>query len=337
MRKKMNRVFSQSSPDALKKRVSELQENLLTKEALLDSVSEGSLALQVQLEIYQGKSAQLTSDNLFLKEKIKALEQAHVIKDSELAALGKLVLKSEETSVERSDQLKKVNATLENTKKELLKAKADLEASNKKLKNTELDFHSFKESQGKSQKSLEAELIKVKAQLVQEKENSKSTNNRLNETQDNLNARFSELAKLTNMIEVYERKLMSKDSELSVYKQQLDKLKDSFSWKAAAPARVLSKKFKKKSSNGLLNKHIEMVEKSGFFNIDWYGKNCPELDRQSLSPIEHYLTIGYKIGLSPSERFNGNDYLERYPDVQQEGVNPLLHYLMFGKNEGRII
>ncbi len=80
-----------------------------------------------------------------------------------------------------------------------------------------------------------------------------------------------------------------------------------------------------------------MQEKSGFFNIDWYGKNCPELDRQSLSPIEHYLTIGYKIGLSPSERFNGNDYLERYPDVQQEGVNPLLHYLMFGKNEGRII
>lgn len=129
----------------------------------------------------------------------------------------------------------------------MLKVKADLEASNKKLKNTELDFHSFKESQGKFQKSLEAELIKVKAQLVQEKENSKSANNRLNETQDNLNARFSELAKLTNMIEVYERKLMSKDNELSVYKQQLDKLKDSFSWKAAAPARALSKNSRKKA------------------------------------------------------------------------------------------
>lgn len=62
-----------------------------------------------------------------------------------------------------------------------------------------------------------------------------------------------------------------------------------------------------------------------------------KISKLPLTPVEHYLSIGYKMGLNPSEKFNGNLYLERYPDVAEEGVNPLIHYILFGKNEGRTI
>ena len=295
MRKKMTQAINKSLPNELKNEINELQAVLIEKDAHLNSMSEGMLSLQVQLEIYQGKSVRLTSDNSFLKVRVKELEQENVIRNTELAALSQLIMKAEEINQNSIDhQLKKTNV-------------------------------------------IEEQLNKIKSQLVQEMKVNTSLANKVNELEDSLHARFSELAKLTNMLEVSDRKLMNKDLDLSEYKGQLDKIKNSFTWKTVAPARALSKKFKKKNANGLLSQQIETIKNSGLFSIDWYRKHCPEVDDLSLSPVEHYLTVGFKMGLTPSERFNGNDYLLRYPDVQQEGVNPLLHYLTFGKNEGRTI
>ncbi|MGL6506246.1 hypothetical protein ACSZOC_09345 [Aeromonas hydrophila] len=206
-----------------------------------------------------------------------------------------------------------------------------------KLKNSESELSLLKQSQNKIKFDLEKELKTVTSLLAKEKKLTSSLSHQLNELQENLNIRFSELAKLTNIIEINERKLLAKDNELSLYRKQLDKMKGSFAWKAVAPARALSNKLKRKGAKNMLSQHVETVQNSGLFNIDWYRDHCPEIDELPISPVEHYLTIGYKSGLTPSERFNGNDYLARYPDVAQEGVNPLLHYLMFGKNEGRTI
>lgn len=333
----MTRTINNSSLHEMKSELAKLQTALVERDTILNSLSESSLALQVQLEICQGKSARLMTDNLALKSRVKELEQEHLTRNTELATLSKLILKSDESCQHSAEQLKKTNVELESSKKDLLKTKAALDISQTKIKSTESELSLVKQSQSKTKLALENELNKVKSQLLKEKELNRSLTNKFNDLQENLNIRFSELAKLTNIMELNERKLLAKDNELSLYKEQLDKLKDSFAWKAAAPARALSNKFKKKNSKNMLSQHIETIQNSGLFNVDWYRKNCPELDDLSLSPVEHYLTVGFKTGLTPSERFNGNDYLARYPDVQQEGVNPLLHYLMFGKNEGRTI
>lgn len=337
MRKTINRAENNTTLNERKHELATLQKALVERDSLLHVLNESSLALQVQLEICQGKSARLTTDNLALKARVKGLEQEHQTRNSELATLSKLILKSDESTQHNAERLKKTNVELDSSKRELIKTKSTLDVSQTKLKNTESELVLLKQSQSKTKLALENELKQVKSQLVKEKELNNSLSRKLNDLQENLNVRFSELAKLTNIMEVNERKLLAKDNEISIYKEQLDKLKDSFAWKAAAPARALSNKFKKKSSKSMLSKHVDTVQNSGLFNVDWYRKNCPEIDALALSPVEHYLTIGFKVGLTPSERFNGNDYLARYPDVQQEGVNPLLHYLMFGKNEGRTI
>lgn len=337
MRKTIPRVTNNNSLHEMKNELAILKQALVEKDNLLNTVNESSFALQVQLEICQGKSARLTADNVALKARIKGLEQDHQTRNAELATLSKLILKSDETAQQSAAQLKKSHLELDGCKSELSKTKAALDISQAKLKQAESELALLKQSQSKTKTELGNELNKVKSQLVKEKGINNSLKHNVDELQSSLNIRFSELAKLTNIIELNERKLLAKDNEINIYKERLEKLKGSFAWKAAAPARALSNKFKKKNTKSMLRQHTEVVQNSGLFSVDWYRKNCPEIDELSISPVEHYLTIGFKVGLTPSERFDGNDYLARYPDVQQEGVNPLLHYLMFGKNEGRTI
>lgn len=155
--------------------------------------------------------------------------------------------------------------------------------------------------------------------------------------QESLTVRFGELANLAKLLEVSERTLMAREAELEGVKKSLEKFKNTLSWKAAKPARILSERLGKTKKGGTKAQHIALIKESGLFNLEWYQKICPELSKLPLTPIEHYLSIGYKMGLNPSEEFNGNLYLEHYPDVAQEGVNPLIHYILFGKNEGRTI
>jgi len=154
---------------------------------------------------------------------------------------------------------------------------------------------------------------------------------------ESLATRFDELANLAKLLEISERTLMAREAELEGVKKSLEKFKNTLTWKAAKPARIISERLSKTKKSGRKEQHIALIIESGLFNTEWYQKICPELSKLPLTPIEHYLSIGYKMGLNPSEKFNGNLYLERYPDVAQEGVNPLIHYILFGKNEGRTI
>lgn len=169
-----------------------------------------------------------------------------------------------------------------------------------------------------------------------EKKNKELANiNRL--AQESLATRFDELANLAKLLEVSERTLMAREAELESVKKSLEKFKNTLTWKAAKPARIISERLNKNKKGGKKEEHISLIKASGLFDVEWYQKICPELSKLPLTPVEHYLSIGYKMGLNPSEKFNGNLYLERYPDVAEEGVNPLIHYILFGKSEGRTI
>ena len=78
-----------------------------------------------------------------------------------------------------------------------------------------------------------------------------------------------------------------------------------------------------------------MVEISRYFEDDWYRKTY-SLD-EKVNCAKHYLTLGWKLGYNPSDKFNGNKYLEKYEDVKKANICPLIHFERYGEKEGRNI
>ncbi|HAU5563091.1 TPA: hypothetical protein JD264_04675 [Serratia fonticola] len=185
--------------------------------------------------------------------------------------------------------------------------------------------------------SLKTQLELTKKSLINTEKKNKELVDINKFIQESLAIRFSELANLAKLLEVSERTLMAREAELESVKRSLAKFKNTLTWKIAKPARIISERLNKNKKNGKEEQYIDLIKESGLFDIEWYKGKCPELINIPLNPVEHYLSIGYKVGLNPSEKFNGNLYLERYPDVADEGVNPLIHYIIFGKSEGRTI
>ena len=224
---------------------------------------------------------------------------------------------------------------------EMLKQRdADAETKIKELaKMGELIIFIDSEKANLNQKliDLNAELNNIKEVLTKTEQQNRLLIKSNTDLQESLAIRFKELAGLAKLLEVSERALMAREGELEFIKGKLEKFKNTLSWKAAKPARMISARLRRNKKGGSHEQHLLLIEQSGFFDEKWYSEICPELTKIPLTPIEHYLSIGFKMGLNPSERFDGNLYLERYPDVAQEGLNPLIHYILFGKNEGRII
>lgn len=78
------------------------------------------------------------------------------------------------------------------------------------------------------------------------------------------------------------------------------------------------------------------IHKSGLFDKEWYLAQYPEVRRCGMSPLRHYMKLGWKEGKNPSEHFDTNRYLAMYPDIRMAKGNPLKHYVTAGKKEGRI-
>jgi hypothetical protein len=73
-----------------------------------------------------------------------------------------------------------------------------------------------------------------------------------------------------------------------------------------------------------------------YFDAEYYAKNNPKASESRLTMLQHYLSIGWKEGYSPSNLFDVKFYLLSNPDVKAAGVEPLSHYIMHGKKEGRL-
>ena len=77
-----------------------------------------------------------------------------------------------------------------------------------------------------------------------------------------------------------------------------------------------------------------LVKSSPFFDERWYAAAyADQLD--GMSPVEHYLSVGWLLDCDPGPFFSGMAYLKRNRDVAAGNVNPLLHYERQGRAEGR--
>lgn len=100
---------------------------------------------------------------------------------------------------------------------------------------------------------------------------------------------------------------------------------------APTPLTTVLRKLRRKT----IRAHAALIRQSGLFDDTWYAENNP-IDAAHKDPITHYLLTGAQSGFEPSASFSGRRYFAAYPDVEREAINPLVHYLLHGMHEGRI-
>ncbi|WP_299195347.1 hypothetical protein [uncultured Amphritea sp.] len=145
-----------------------------------------------------------------------------------------------------------------------------------------------------------------------------------------------EIIKLENKLRNTTADLASKNYRLDLILQDVDEMKRSVFWKTGAPVRVVASMLNKSKKQRIkLEKEIELILSSEFFDAQWYLEQYPDVAESSISPAEHYLIYGGSEQRFPGPLFSGVWYTETYPDVAESGINPLLHYIKFGKAEGR--
>ncbi len=76
----------------------------------------------------------------------------------------------------------------------------------------------------------------------------------------------------------------------------------------------------------------KIVEKSGFFDANFYLANYPETAQSDLSAIDHYMLYGAEKDYNPSAYFDALFYKMANPEYLLSYQNPLLHYMKEGKS-----
>jgi hypothetical protein len=86
-----------------------------------------------------------------------------------------------------------------------------------------------------------------------------------------------------------------------------------------------------------LSQQRDLIADSGWFDVNYYLEQNPDVRLAGVDPVMHYLQWGAAERRNPSLYFNSNSYLDQHPDVFAAGVNPLVHFLERGMAEGRKI
>ena len=140
-------------------------------------------------------------------------------------------------------------------------------------------------------------------------------------------------------------------AELTSHQRVIQAIVSSWSWRLTAPARRLKAARGRLRENGLVRllgalkrrlsrrlpspRDISLVAGSGLFDTAWYLSRYPDVARDGIAPIRHYLQSGAREGRWPNPLFDSAWYLQQYPDVARSGTNPLLHYILTGAAQGR--
>lgn len=97
------------------------------------------------------------------------------------------------------------------------------------------------------------------------------------------------------------------------------------------------KEGRKPTADSCSAEECRLIEKSRYFDKNWYLKTYADVKQSGQNPVEHYVRYGWKEGKNPGPDFDTSVYLEINADVKRAGMNPLLHYEKYGRKEGRKI
>lgn len=82
-------------------------------------------------------------------------------------------------------------------------------------------------------------------------------------------------------------------------------------------------------------KMYKTIKQSGLFDSKYYLFTYPDIRKQDIDPIKHYILHGAKEGRNPSLYFDADYYLSTYNDIDPDKINPLFHFIVFGSKEDR--
>jgi len=83
-----------------------------------------------------------------------------------------------------------------------------------------------------------------------------------------------------------------------------------------------------------LNLKDNKVDTHPLFDCKYYLSKIKE-PIKGISPLEHFLSLGWKENYSPTPYFDFKYYLENNSDVKKYKLNALIHYLQYGEVENR--
>ena len=77
-----------------------------------------------------------------------------------------------------------------------------------------------------------------------------------------------------------------------------------------------------------VNFYKNQIMECGLFDEEFYVKSYPDYKDSGLTPLDHYLQIGWQMRYNPSADFDTSRYIEKYHIANE---NPLIHFISEGK------
>jgi len=70
---------------------------------------------------------------------------------------------------------------------------------------------------------------------------------------------------------------------------------------------------------------IKVIQQNQLFDEAWYTQQYPDVKTLEISPLEHYMRLGWIMGRNPSVKFQTTKYLNENPEAKQS--NPIIHFV----------
>ena len=204
--------------------------------------------------------------------------------------------------------------------------------------------------EGEREESIEERKKRMALEVLLERQKIES-NARISDLTRKIENRFSEIAQLTaNMvktedesknlkkqIEIIKKELLEKDRQLIAERIKSETLEKSKSYRYMKPFRLLAKPLKKIKKRLKQRKQIAILERSPYFDPNWYLEKYQDVKNSGMKPSKHFLIFGAQELRDPGPDFNTSYYLWNNEDVLMASFNPLIHYILHGEQEGRKI
>ena len=166
-------------------------------------------------------------------------------------------------------------------------------------------------------------------QVIFEQENQSQALNRAIEELDNqldelhsaMDGQDNQVEELTQTIGDYDERIEQLTQAIDERGKQIETLRNSRSWRATAPLRLLQR----------LGNTLRTSRDLGSVSLP-SDSHIPALHTQYLRLCGECATSGGKIPVL----FDADFYLATNPDVRNSGADPLQHYMKFGAIEGRM-
>jgi len=350
-----------------KKQLEDLKQSLKSTKADLHTRSrdlkEAKANLKAQTEHRALERGQL-EERITLLQDLQIESQREIIKlnrrnDETLASLSKLapqqskykqkIHKTKKSIKTRDQRITRLETKLDTSKNKVQMLMEKLR-NNKRIK---ADLKNITQRQSNALKDLEEKIqakdksaIENKKQIDQLKNEQKTKmdyisdielknkklKNENNALEKKLEDRFKELAILTKMIEDRDPTPQGKWENKPSTKPVVQTVNLKNKSKNRAVKNRWKTQFKKatKKSISIKNQSI-ILQKSDLFDKTWYLNQYPDVAKEGIDPIEHYLWHGVTDGRNPGPDFDTLQYLKAHPDVAKAEINPLIHYINTGK------